>query len=453
MKYVYYKYVRHSLAFLSMLFVLASCSDNDYLNAIPKDSAALLSIDATQFSSSDNDNIAKSLLGINDIKESGLDLTERLFMFETADGSLGLCAKVNSESDLKKTFKAMSGKGKMSEVTERRGCNFSLIGKSWLAGFNDDALIVLGPITLTNLTETQNSIARMLKQGEDDGITVSPLYEKIDSMQSPMALVAEIKALPEKIVAPFIIGAPKDTDPSDVILAAEINKKGKFLYIDGTTFSLDKEIDKTLKASQKIYRPIKGKFLSSMSKSDMAGIFLNVDGNKFLPLLQNDKGLQALLNGINTAIDINKIIKSFNGDLAIVTPKLNDNTAAIRLSAETADSKWLSDVDYWKESVPKGGVMSDWGTNAYYYKGGSTSYYFGVTANHLYYSGGSAAEAEASIKPSKNAIDNGLISYIKGNKMVMVINLSLMNNDSFKVFSQLVSPLLGKVDTIIYRMK
>lgn len=452
MKYSIYKLVKRCLLFGMILFLLAACSNNDYLNSIPKDCEAIIHIDASQFSSTNN-NIAKTLLGIDDVKKSGLDISNSIFMFETADGRLGLCAKVSSESKLKKTFTALNAKGKTSSLTERRGCNFTLIGKSWMAGFNDNALLVLGPITLTDIIETQNDIAKMLKQNEDEGITVSPLYGKLNSLKSPIAIVSEAKALPEKFIAPFTIGAPKNTDPADILLAAEVNKKGNSLFIEGETYSLNKEINSALNASQKIYRPIKGKLLSTMSKNDMLGIFMNVNGKDYLPLLLNDNALQTLLTGINTAIDMNNIIKSFNGDVAFVSPIINNNMTSVRLSAETSDCKWLADVDYWKKSVAKGGFIADWGHNAYYYRGGSTSYYFGVTNGDFYYSGGNPEDAKASIVPSKNAIDKDLISYIKDKKMVMVVNMLNISGDNIKVFTQFINPLLGKVDMIIYRMK
>ena len=41
---------------------------------------------------------------------------------------------------------------------------------------------------------------------------------------STMIFVTQAQALPEKFVAPFTLGAPKDTDPSQVVIAADICK-------------------------------------------------------------------------------------------------------------------------------------------------------------------------------------------------------------------------------------
>ncbi len=41
----------------------------------------------------------------------------------------------------------------------------------------------------------------------------SRLFAQIDSIDSPIAMVAQVQALPEKFVAPFTLVLPKDTDP------------------------------------------------------------------------------------------------------------------------------------------------------------------------------------------------------------------------------------------------
>ena len=59
-------------------------------------------------------------------------------------------------------------------------------------------------------------MVKYLKADEDEGITASPMFERLETITSPMAMVAQAQALPEKFVAPFTLGTPKDTDPSQV---------------------------------------------------------------------------------------------------------------------------------------------------------------------------------------------------------------------------------------------
>lgn len=80
-----------------VLGLLSSCSGTDYLNAIPKKSTALISVDMQQMASGKSDEdkagMLKSLLHVEDASKCGIDISEKIFLFESADGNLGLCAK------------------------------------------------------------------------------------------------------------------------------------------------------------------------------------------------------------------------------------------------------------------------------------------------------------------------------------------------------------------------
>lgn len=89
-------------------------------------------------------------------------------------------------------------------------------------GFSGQALLVMGPVVADAQAQLQQQMVKYLKAEEEDGITVSPMYERLQTLSSPMAMVAQAQALPEKFVAPFTLGAPKDTDPSQVVIAADM---------------------------------------------------------------------------------------------------------------------------------------------------------------------------------------------------------------------------------------
>lgn len=441
------------LALFVALTFLTSCSGTDYLNAIPGESSALVSMDLGKMSGVNNQAMLKTMLHVSNLSDCGLDLSSKIYLFESPDGNLGLCAKVDDDGDLNDLFNQLASKGVCQKTKERRGFHFTVLKDTWVVGFSDKAMLVMGPAAVTAQAELQNQMAKYLKQEEDDGIKGTPVYDKLDSIQSPIAMVAQAQALPEKFVAPFTLGAPKDADASQVLIAAEVTVKNGSLNIDGETFSFNKSVDKSLKDAAKIYRPIKGRYMQSMSSDALFGLFLNVDGTKFLPLLQNNKGLLALLSGINAAIDMDNIIRSVNGDMAIIMPSYSDDNLQMSMSSELSNSKWLADVDYWKQSCPKGGRIADWGKNAYYYTDGKTSFYFGVSSDKQFFSGSNDKQAKSSILPAEHPIAVGLQNKIKGGKMVMVINLSSVKDDKLGAVSGFMTPIFGKLNSIVYTLK
>ena len=81
---------------MGMVF-FCSCSGSDYINTIPASSSALISIDMQKMAESNpqasKTGVLKSLLHVDDVAECGIDVSEKMYLFETADGNLGLCAK------------------------------------------------------------------------------------------------------------------------------------------------------------------------------------------------------------------------------------------------------------------------------------------------------------------------------------------------------------------------
>ena len=411
-----------------VLGLLSSCSGTDYLNAIPKKSTALISVDMQQMASGKSDEdkagMLKSLLHVEDASKCGIDISEKIFLFESADGNLGLCAKVSDEGDVEDWLTSLAKQHIATEMKERKGFHFSVLKNSWLVGFSDQALLVMGPVVADAQAQLQQQMVKYLKADEDEGITASPMFERLETITSPMAMVAQAQALPEKFVAPFTLGAPKDTDPSQVVIAAEMDVKDGILQVKGETFSFNKEIDEALKKAAQTYRPIKGSYVKSMPADALAGIFMNVKGEQFLPMMQSNRSLQTLLMGINQAIDMDNIIRSVDGDMAIVMPSLTDNNMQMTMAAKLSHANWLGDVDYWKTSCPAGAKIANWGKNAYFYTDGKTSFYFGVTDDKQFFSGSDQLMAQYAVKPSNHPIDAKIQKLIVGQKLAMVINLA-----------------------------
>lgn len=428
--------------------VLAACSNKDYINTIPSESTALISVDLAKMTGVNNNFVLKTLFKVSSYGDCGVDVSRKIYFFECADGNMGLCASVDNASNLRSSL-AKAG----CEVVSKRGYDFAMVNGSWLAGFSDDALLVMGPVTAAAAPELQNRMARYLSQSEDNGIVATPLFAKLDSLSSPMAMVAQAHALPDQFVTPFMLGVPKDADASQVMIAAEMSVKSGVMFVDGSTFSFNRKIDKAIREAYTVYRPITGRYLSAMPSDAVMGLFVNVDGNKFIELMRSNRSLQAMLAGINAAIDMDNIIKSVDGDMAVITPKYLDDRLSMSMAAELAHAGWLSDVDYWKQSVPQGGRIIDWKENAYKYTDGKTTFCFGVSADKQFYSGSSPEDAMALLGQSETPISKALQQKVKGQKMALVINIGALTGGNASAVASVLSPVFGNFKTIVYTQK
>lgn len=461
MKKIGFKSAIECLKLLPFLLLLTACSGDDYVNVIPQNSTAVISVDMPEMAKRYSDdgekvNVLKELFKVDDLKDCGIALSSKLYAFETVDGNLCVLAKVGDKNDVKSWLEKLAKDGYAKNTTKRKDYSFTVINDSWMVGYSSSALLVMGPVLPVQQAEAQQQMVKLLEQDEEHSIKGTPLFAKLDSIDSPVAMVAQAAALPEKFVAPFTIGAPKGADASQIMIAAELNTDiDGCLEIKGETFSFNKDIDKALKANKNVFRPITGKYVSGISSDDALGAFMNVDGKEFINLLHSNKAFQALLAGMNTVIDMDNIIKSIDGDMAIVMPALQEEGMNIRMMAQLTDKKFLNDVDYWKQSCPKGSRIDGWGTDAYYFTDGSMSFYFGVSEDMQFYSGSTPDEARNSIKVSPKPFSQSVQDKIKGQRLCLLLNINAVigGDDKSDALSSFAGPLLGNIRTVLYSMK
>ena len=448
MKRICYRTVVSYAVLLPMFLILLSCSDDDYLNAIPENSTALLAVDMQDISDKDVSARIADFLKIENIDACGLDLSAKLYLFETIEGNIGLSAKVADKGDLESFVGELAEKGYCQNISEYKNFKFSVIKDSWVAGLSSEALVIMGPALPAQQSELKQQIAKYLGNSAEQGVKRSPLFAKLDSIDSPVALVARASALPEKMALPFMLCAPKDADVSQIIIAAEIDASDNtHLTIAGESFAFDKDIDDELRASSNVFRPIKGTYAGNIPGNSVAGVFMNVDGGQFINLLHSNKTFQTLLAGMNMAVDMDNIIKSFDGDVTMFIPKENGERGW-GMAAELKGKSFLDDVDYWKQSCPAGCKITDWDKDAYCYTDGEKSYYFGVSDDMQFFSGHSTDCALGILSKSATPLPTDIQETIKGKRLAVFFNINdLFGNNTF------VNKLFGSTDTVLYFMK
>lgn len=325
-------------------FLLCSCSKGSYLSVIPEDAPAIIAVD-----------VAQSRLNID---AEGIDTTQKVYLFETSDGTFCMAAKSTNSAD-----------------------GFSILQDKWVCGYADGKMLIMGPVIPAQQEEMKKRIGRLLQQDEEESIIGTPMLAQLDSIQSPIALVAESAALPEQFAPYFTLGAPRQASASQVCIAARISLSDGVMQIEGSNFSLNKSIGSALADANRAFRPLKGTFAND-ARSQFFSLMMNVEGGQLLPILRQNNALQALLTGINTAIDMDNILRSVDGDMAYMA----DSTLAnIEMKAQLKNRDFLKDIAYWKSSCPAGTRITDQGPNAWLFQGTDISFRFGVTADNQFF--------------------------------------------------------------------
>lgn len=439
--------------FLSLLSIIlcTSCSNDDYQYAIPSTVTALVKFDISRMKGTHE--ALKGFKIAEKLKDAGVDWTKTVYGFETIDGNFGICMKVDDSGDLKDAFDKMSCEGQCGKVRKQGDFFFTDIDNSWAVGFSKKSLLIVGPVSAASLTDTQHGMLRMLRQDEDASVIVSPIYAKLDSMESAVAMVAQIQSLPEKFVAPFTIGAPKEADASQILVAVNFSMDKGVVIMDGETFSFNKSIDSYLKKANATYRSIKGDFSAKVPSDFSFGFMANFDGRKYLPLLQSDKSMQTLLAGLNTAIDFDNIIKSVNGDMLLTTSGMFDNNFDMTMLAKVTQPSWTADIGYWKQSCPSGSSIT--GTDGkWIYKDNHMTFAFGLAAGTFY--GTTNVAMIPADKVTYNTIDSNFQNIMKNGRMVVFMNIGKLSSGESLLpngVNGLVKKLLGNTKYAIYILK
>ena len=382
----------------AFVMLLSSCSEKEYTDVIPRGSTALMSIDLQQTGT----DVLQSLLGLSDTQDCGIDLSAKLYLFESPDGNMGLVAKVIDGDKLEGIVNNLSEKGVCQKVTQRKDIRFTMVKEAWMMGFDDHAVMLMGPIASAQQTQIQQQIGRYLKQDERQGVTESKMFQKLDSIHSAMALVTQVAALPEQFTAPFMLGAPKTADASQVLLEAELQVQDQMLVIQGQTFSFNQQIDKDLQETATLFRPMEGAFLNRLGTRTALSFLTNVEGKRFLPVLQQNKGLQSLLTGAKFTIDINEVINSVEGDMLLSFSSFGDGNGRMTMHAQR-------------------GEKSDY-----------------------YYSNKEETEPEQS--------SQALTDLLGGQRLAMVLQLNALGDEFAATVSGFLKPLFGDLSTIVYVM-
>ncbi len=111
-----------------------------------------------------------------------------------------------------------------------------------------------------------------------------------------------------------------------------------------------------------------------------------MDGTQLLNLLRQNPEVRTMLLMANMVADVDMVVKSIKGDVAIRMPQLSTIDTELTLVAEISTSSFLDQVIEWgDEASTQGSIRFIPSVNgAYLCAYGGKAYYFGATDEHLY---------------------------------------------------------------------
>lgn len=452
----YYIYARVRVALAALLALLLASCKGDYRNAIPKGSTAIVAIDASALfgeeAAGDGQRLGElcKSLHVDNVHSLGIDLGETFYGFETADGTLGLVLPVSSEGDVDAWLDTLKGQGVATEATEKKGYKFAFVGGSFLLGYSSTALVAVGPVVAAEKAEMQRRMAKWLDNGDDASIKDTKLYAKLGEMQGAVRLVARCDALPEQLAALLTLVTPKGTQPQEVYASLAVKASGPgFAEIEGGAFSFDEGVEQALRKVKDNYKPIRGGLLAAIPDSALFAMACGVKGDEYLQMLRSNEEIRTMLFGANTMLDIDKMLRSVDGDLLIGVEAQGGDASSFFLLAEQANASWLKDVGYWRKTCPNGTTIAPAAApQSYVLRTPDYTLRFGIDADsHLYI----ANHPITAQQPTAGDIR----AKLTGKRLGVVVNVrtTLAAEPYYAAVGPLVNALLGGADRIVYTIE
>ncbi len=449
-----------ALGIIASVCFLSSCSGNGYTNAIPQNVNAVMQIDISkadgQHETPVNLDFIKKTLQIDDANDCGIDLKRNIYLFETEDGNLGLCAKTSDKDKLKELIDKLAASGKSSKPVERRGNTFALVNNSLVIGFSSDAVIVSGPFLPAQMADATRTISRWLKQDEEHSAAETPIFDRLKETEGMATIVARGDALPQQLAALLTIGKPKGAGKTDIYITATLEKKGDtYLNINAETSAENETLKKALETQAAKMRPIGKRFINCAPADALCSVFTNMQGTDFLGMLHANEDLGVILAGANTAIDMDNILRSVDGQMITCINSYSADSPSLSIAAQIKDSKFLNDVDYWKKSCSQGATIETLSPNAYVYKSGETAFWFGVSKGKEFYGSTEKTLAPGILSPATVQLPVQMTSELEGKRFGIVINLKklLSTGDGETSLVSITEPFLGNIQYILYSIK
>ena len=159
----------HFLSVFTLLVILlSSCSKGNYVNNLPKNAVALLSINGEKLIGAYSPFNVLLMPFVNDDKTQlkGIDLTKDIYFFETADGSFGMCAPIADDYEFHDFITRLCNIGGLSELKHEKDVNFCFYKNQWAIMYNNHCLLVMGP-TMASKQAQEKIISRMQAQMDD----------------------------------------------------------------------------------------------------------------------------------------------------------------------------------------------------------------------------------------------------------------------------------------------
>lgn len=363
---------------------------NNYLNVLPGQPKALAAINVERLLKEvglDDTELEKAGVSVDDFAEMGIDWSEDIYSFVTPKEYVGALAAVSDEDKLKAFLAKENEKGNCGNIEKHQGYQWVVLHDSWLIGFDDEALLLMGPAVGSDLNMLRQDMLRYFNQDGDESGKKSLLYNGLKDRHTSVALASTLDVLPTVYSTKFKSELPEHASLSDVRVVADFEFTPTQITMNCEVGSDNQDFNHYYEGLSVINDEISGAFTSEVDNSTLLWASTHVEGKGLLELLRKNPDIRTFLLGLNFGLDADQIIRSIKGDVAIKIDSVNPSgQPAYSMMAELSDKSFLDGSDDWAQSMPVyGGIsLKKLDKETFRIDAQGQSYFFGVKKDNFY---------------------------------------------------------------------
>lgn len=361
------KALRNYMMMLLAAVLAVACTNNDYQVVIPKNANFVASfnfknlfedIDIPEettnnlkslmgmaFSGQDRDNMEEFLDGKTSF---GIDFSEPVLAFSAPDCPLGISMKVDNEDNIDKLIELLIRQDLCKKVKEKDGFKWTTLLGDFRIAYNGSSILICGDVN-------ENDMKKLFDNNEENSFVTTPDFERLTKKESPLSVFLHFASMEGQENLPLINELlPEGVKLSDTSLLTDLVMEKGHADINAEIYSNKENVQALLEEADKNFQKIHGDFIKAPANF-LAWFGMGVKGEDLLKKLKSNDEINGMMMMVDRAIDLQKIIKTMDGDLAIVMPQMNDaGNPDVVLTAKLKNEDFLKDVDYWQEQ------MKDW---------------------------------------------------------------------------------------------
>lgn len=399
-----------SVLLVLCLLVVSCKKKTDYISVIPADAPLVTSLDIPSIIKksgiANNANLKNKLTAllkdglnaegmqyvekvIQNPSESGISITDKVYIFSTQSRQIGLVAKVNSLSKLQNSIEVIQKEGvPVQNLSKINGYETITIGNNnnTYCCFDDTKLILLMN-SGTGVSEgIKAEMERIVSLPAEQSMSANNGMVKMDGKKGDIVAYVNMDILPGSYVNMAKMNLPPNINLKDISVIGALNFENGRVSFTGENYTENEEVKKWYKKSASIVLKMNNSFADYFPATLLYYIGMNMNGVKLNELLADNPQYQQSVSSLKAqGIELDKIFSSINGDISIGLNSLNfRGVPEVSMYANVDGNEVLNAINN-AVTASKGRLTTIDSNNYSINIAPGTNAYYGMKDNYFYF--------------------------------------------------------------------